>query len=197
MRAVCPLAARRGRSAAAAQALFARALRPMQAPLGVKHLGQPVGQAVDHRAGAAAAGMVISPRIRGSTVPPLCQAFPHRRRPRLRCGPCASGGQAGGTLGGGRPSPLPPLWRQRQSLAAAVAELHEAVPAAQEHRQRRQQPGPGIWGRFPAVGVDGLGSVWRIDLGGLSPRTCPRRQSEARRRPTRSRRSPAPSPRPS
>jgi hypothetical protein len=63
----------------AAQAPCAHALMPMQAPMGGEHAGQPVGQAVDPMAGAAAAGMVRGPRRLGSTVPPLRQDFPHRR----------------------------------------------------------------------------------------------------------------------
>lgn len=152
----------------AAPAPCARALRPMQAPMSVEPSGQPVGQSVDHSAGTAAAGMGIGARLLGSPVPPLRQDCPHRRRPRLRCGPGAKGGHAGGNRGGGgRALPRPHRLRQRQSRAAAVAALQEAGPAAQEHRQRRQQPLPGMVGRFPAVGVDGLGSVWRIDWAGF------------------------------
>jgi hypothetical protein len=152
----------------AAQAPCARALMPMQAPMGGAHSGQPVGQSVAHLAGTAAAGMVRGPRLLGSTGPPWRQDVPHRRRPRWRCGPCAQGAHAGGPRGGGgRARPLPPRLRQRQSLAAAVAELQDAVQAAQAHRQRRPQHVPGLVGRLPAGGVDGWGSVWRLDWAGF------------------------------
>jgi hypothetical protein len=55
-------------------------------------------------------------------------------------------------------------------LAAAVADLQEAVQEAQHHQGAREQRLPGVVGRLPAIGMDRLRRVIGVGGAGLRPR---------------------------
>ena len=80
--------------------------------------------------------------------------------------------QAEELLGGGGSTHVPHVAMQIVVLAAAVANLQEAMQEAPHHGDRGKQRLEGVLSRRPAVGVDGFGGVVRVQLAGLDRNVC-------------------------
>jgi hypothetical protein len=201
MREVGPLAARRGSRAAAAPSRAGAVRSRVDAHAGpdgrsaLGTAGWSIGRPSGWDGGSRDGQRPAPPRQHGSTMAPRRPAPPpatlamRPMRARRACGrstrwrwpretpptPVEATPEPGGSGGGAA--------RRRASSPGA--------PAAQATARARP------CGSLASRRGGRLGERLAARLGGLPPRTGPRRRADARRRPTRSRRSPAHRPRPS